>query len=72
MKVFYEGDGNFLIHGTPLFGNKISLVAGGSGITPCYQIIRKVCATNNDNTQVSLVFANKSIDGILFLFYNKE
>lgn len=63
--VFYEGDGNFLIHGTPLYGNRISLIAGGSGITPCYQIIRSVCSNPKDGAEVALVFANKSVDDIL-------
>lgn len=38
----------------------IGMVAGGTGITPMYQIIRAICEDKSDDTQVSLVYANRS------------
>ena len=36
------------------------MIAGGSGITPMYQIIQAVVTNNNDRTQLVLLFANKT------------
>ena len=40
------------------------MVAGGTGITPCYQILQ-ACLKNNDGTDVSLVFGNRTVRDIL-------
>ncbi|KAK8096596.1 nitrate reductase [Apiospora kogelbergensis] len=39
---------------------KIGMVAGGTGITPMYQLIRAICENERDLTEVSLVYANRS------------
>lgn len=39
--------------------------AGGTGITPMYQLIRAICEDKTDETTVSLIFANKSPADIL-------
>jgi NAD(P)H-flavin reductase len=38
------------------------LIAGGTGITPCYQIIK---AAIIDNVRINLIYANSSIEDIL-------
>lgn len=38
----------------------LGMVAGGTGITPMYQIIRSICEDPLDNTQVTLMYANRS------------
>ncbi|ORX88775.1 putative NADH-cytochrome b5 reductase [Basidiobolus meristosporus CBS 931.73] len=43
----------------------IGMVAGGSGITPMYQIIRGILQNPEDNTRVSLIYANRSEEDIL-------
>ena len=43
----------------------IGMIAGGTGITPMLQVIRQICKDESDNTQVSLIFGNVSIDDIL-------
>ncbi|KAJ1725102.1 NADH-cytochrome b5 reductase [Coemansia erecta] len=43
----------------------IGMVAGGTGITPMYQVIQHVLANPADKTRVSLVYANVSEDDIL-------
>ncbi|KAK4184035.1 hypothetical protein QBC35DRAFT_506802 [Podospora australis] len=39
---------------------RIGMVAGGTGITPMYQVIRAICEDPEDTTQVSLVYANRT------------
>ncbi|CAG8141609.1 unnamed protein product [Penicillium salamii] len=44
---------------------KIGMVAGGTGITPMYQLIRAICENDTDTTEVSLIYANRSESDIL-------
>lgn len=44
---------------------KIGMVAGGTGVTPMYQLIRAICEDENDTTEVSLILANRTEDDIL-------
>lgn len=43
----------------------IALVAGGTGITPMYQLTRAIFNNPNDKTKVTLVFGNLSEEDIL-------
>ncbi|CAD0018139.1 unnamed protein product [Aureobasidium pullulans] len=47
------------------YAKKIGMVAGGTGITPHYQLIRSICEDPRDTTEVSLVYANRTEDDIL-------
>lgn len=42
----------------------LSMVAGGSGVTPCFDVAREVLHNPTDNTRVSLVYANKHEEDI--------
>jgi cytochrome-b5 reductase len=56
------------ILGIPIVQNEfdsIGLIAGGSGITPMLQVAQRVLTNDNDQTKVSLIFANVSEDDIL-------
>ena len=56
------------ITGVPIIQNEfdsIGLIAGGSGITPMLQVAQRVLANPDDQTNVSLIFANVSEDDIL-------
>ncbi|XHG06338.1 hypothetical protein AWENTII_009543 [Aspergillus wentii] len=44
---------------------KLGMVAGGTGITPMYQLIRAICENDRDTTEISLVYANRSEGDIL-------
>lgn len=44
---------------------KMGMVAGGTGITPMFQLIRAICEDERDETEVSLVYANRSEGDIL-------
>ncbi|CAI9298414.1 unnamed protein product [Lactuca saligna] len=50
---------------TPNMKKHIGMIAGGSGITPMLQVIEAILKNPNDNTKVSLVYANVSPDDIL-------
>lgn len=41
------------------------MIAGGTGITPMYQIAREVLRDKQDTTKLFLIFANVSVDDIL-------
>lgn len=43
----------------------IGMVAGGTGITPCLQVIQEILNNPADKTEISLVFANNSEEDIL-------
>ncbi|KAK3934808.1 hypothetical protein QBC46DRAFT_462423 [Diplogelasinospora grovesii] len=44
---------------------KIGMLAGGTGITPMYQLIRAICEDLDDTTEVSLIYANRTEQDIL-------
>jgi cytochrome-b5 reductase len=43
----------------------IAMIAGGTGITPMYQVIRAVLANEKDRTKLDLIYANTSRKDIL-------
>lgn len=50
---------------TPNKHKHIALVAGGTGITPMYQLIRTIFANPADKTKVTLIFGNIAEEDIL-------
>jgi len=67
----YNGDGEFAIRkdkkSEPKMSSykKVSMIAGGTGITPMLQLVRQVIRDPKDKTQLALLFANQSEDDIL-------
>jgi len=67
----YEGKGSFAIKpdkkSSPSHSkvNRVSMIAGGTGITPMLQLIRAVFRDPDDTTCLSLLFANQTEDDIL-------
>lgn len=45
--------------------SEIGLIAGGSGITPILQVITEIITTPEDNTKISLIYANETAGDIL-------
>ena len=41
------------------------MVAGGTGITPCYQVVDEILRDPNDPTQISLIFACNDVNDLL-------
>ncbi|CAO1614850.1 unnamed protein product [Parajaminaea phylloscopi] len=44
---------------------KIGMIAGGTGITPCLQIIQQVLKDQDDNTTINFIYANVKEEDIL-------
>ncbi|KAL4420574.1 hypothetical protein ABPG75_010230 [Micractinium tetrahymenae] len=63
--VHYLGSGRYTLDDEPHTARHISMIAGGTGITPMYQLIQAVLKDPSDNTQLSLLYANVSPDDIL-------
>lgn len=61
----YTGRGNFLVHGKPMFAKKLAMVAGGTGITPIYQVVQAILKDAEDETEMYVVYANHAEDDIL-------
>ncbi|KAK2060124.1 oxidoreductase NAD-binding domain-containing protein [Colletotrichum caudatum] len=49
----------------PNMARRIGMLAGGTGITPMYQLVRAICEDPRDTTEVSLIYANRSEADIL-------
>jgi len=49
----------------PNMKKELVMIAGGTGITPMFQVARKILADPNDKTQITLVFANNEEKDIL-------
>lgn len=64
-EIEYLGHGKFNFEGQERTFSKISLVLGGSGITPGYQLLVKILKSKDDTTQLRVVDANKTQDDIL-------
>ncbi|KAL2845650.1 hypothetical protein BJY01DRAFT_263567 [Aspergillus pseudoustus] len=47
------------------YAKTIGMIAGGTGITPMYQVIRAICEDETDSTRVSLLYANNTQEDIL-------
>jgi cytochrome-b5 reductase len=39
--------------------DEIGMIAGGTGITPMYQLIKQILRDTEDTTKISLIYANK-------------
>ena len=64
-RLSYQGFGSFTIAKKAVSGKKnIGCIAGGTGITPVYQVIQ-AALKNNDGTNLSLVFGNRTVNDIL-------
>lgn len=61
----YTGKGNFLVHGKPRFAKKLAMFAGGTGITPIYQVAQAILKDPEDPTEMHVIYANRTEDDIL-------
>ncbi|OLN97767.1 Nitrate reductase [NADH] protein-like protein [Colletotrichum chlorophyti] len=64
-EITYEGNGRFVIDGEERIYKHVSLVLGGSGVTPGYSLIARIFASGGDDTEVRVVDANKTEKDIL-------
>lgn len=69
--LIYKGEGKFAVKPDKksdakiVHANRVSMIAGGTGITPMLQLISDVFRNPNDKTELALLFANQSEDDIL-------
>ncbi|KXZ49738.1 hypothetical protein GPECTOR_20NIT1 [Gonium pectorale] len=62
----YDGRGAYTLNGKlHKTATHMSFVAGGTGITPCYAVIKAALRDPQDATQLSLLYANNSESDIL-------
>ncbi|XP_048331677.2 nitrate reductase [NADH] [Ziziphus jujuba] len=61
----YTGSGNFSVGGKAKFAKKLAMLAGGTGITPIYQVAQAVLKDPEDETEMFVVYANRTEDDIL-------
>ncbi|XP_074371503.1 nitrate reductase [NADH] 2-like [Apium graveolens] len=61
----YLGKGNFYASGKQKFAKNLAMIAGGSGITPIYQVMQAILKDPEDETKMFVVFANRTEDDIL-------
>eukprot|EP00210_Caulerpa_lentillifera_P005019 g4793.t1 len=61
----YTGLGNYIKNRKPGKSSKLSMIAGGTGITPMYQVIKAILKDPNDQTEIKLLYANQTEDDIL-------
>ncbi|RZB69349.1 nitrate reductase [NADH] 2-like [Glycine soja] len=61
----YTGRGNFMVHGKQKFAKRLAMLAGGTGITPIYQVAQAILKDPEDHTEMHLVYANHAEDDIL-------
>eukprot|EP00644_Phytophthora_capsici_P005116 jgi/Phyca11/524943/estExt2_fgenesh1_pm.C_PHYCAscaffold_10159 len=52
----YFGQGNFSLEATNCHARKFGFIAGGTGITPVFQVIRAILENPNDQTKVALIY----------------
>ncbi|KAK5109313.1 hypothetical protein LTR62_007187 [Meristemomyces frigidus] len=69
--IIYQGHGKFSIYGEEKKFKRVSLVLGGTGLTPGYSLIARVCLTPNDKTELKVIDANKG-GGDIVLRLNRE
>jgi len=61
----YLGRGNFKNNKKDGHFEQLGLVCGGTGITPCYQLIQAILGDEEDTTKISLIFSNRTEDDII-------
>ncbi|KAH7301612.1 hypothetical protein KP509_23G034600 [Ceratopteris richardii] len=63
--IHYLGKGFCEIDEKRFHMNVCAMLAGGTGITPMYQLIRKVLDDPDDLTQIFLIYANRTEEDIM-------
>lgn len=61
----YSGCGSFVKNRKVGNATQLSMIAGGTGITPMYQVIKAILKNPEDKTQIKLLYANRTVDDIL-------
>ncbi|KAI2630021.1 hypothetical protein GGS21DRAFT_211187 [Xylaria nigripes] len=63
--IMYKGDGEFSIVGKNRHFKRVSLVLGGTGLTPGFSLMARVCQDLDDELEIRVIDANKTEYDIL-------
>lgn len=61
----YPGNGAVLSRGMKSTVRRFYMISGGSGITPCYQVLKSIAEDSEDTTEAVLLFGNRYEGDIL-------
>lgn len=64
-KILYLNKGTFEVDGTILSSSSLAFVCGGTGITPCFQVIQHILEEEKAALDMTLVYANRTEQDIL-------
>lgn len=64
-EIIYDDKGKFTLEGNEQQFKRISLILGGTGITPGYQLVRRILKSDGDTTEIRVIDANNSESDIL-------
>ncbi|CAM9210211.1 unnamed protein product [Discosporangium mesarthrocarpum] len=64
-EIVYLEPGQFLIKGKPRILTKLAMLAGGTGITPMYQVLKAILSDPEDKTVCSLLYGSQNEEEIL-------
>ena len=64
-KVAYIGGGNFMVMGKIITKKKLGFIAGGTGITPPYQVVQAMHLGIDTTCDVKFLYSSKTLDDIL-------
>lgn len=64
-EIRYRGNGRFIMDGAPFKFDNITLILGGSGVTPGYQVISRILREKDDHTKLKVIDANNTQADIL-------
>jgi nitrate reductase (NAD(P)H) len=63
--ILYYGDGVFNVDGKSVEVNQVAMVAGGTGITPMYQLIKAILKNPKEKTKMMLLYSNHTEEDTL-------
>jgi ferredoxin-NADP reductase len=61
----YLGQGTFDLAGSELSSQRLTFIAGGTGITPCYQVLQYILEEEAAKLDLTLIYANNTEEDIL-------
>lgn len=64
-EIRYCGTGRFTVDDKSYTFSNVSLILGGSGVTPGYQVIARILQEGDDKTKIKVIDANKAESDIL-------
>ena len=67
-EIRYDGRGAITVHGVQKKVQRITMLAGGTGVAPMLQMIVAILSDPNDETEIKFLFANKSEKDILLKY----